>query len=750
MAAATVTADNASDLLDVVIVGFRVSDDAAILAGLQRVFKMDETNGRRLLDNLPNTIARKVPLVRARYLGRALNMIQAEVEVRDQAGKLVELPAEAAAATPRPAAASATRSQSPPPAAEPTPAPAPAPAPSAQGPAGTSQGLGDAVPLKAPAEPTVVSSPNSAPEAAAVAQTAPRVHRGAHITLPQGQPAPGSPDGPTGLPTAPTERPAAPATTATPPHVSLTGQAAPTLLSRADPPQPPQPTVDDYDFGSPAEPANVAAPTAPTDVAAGVAGSPDESTVGAWGDLSIDDPSYILPPPTSGSQIDVSERPDPLATAAASLDGQSGDLVIEAHGAGDSPGLSADAIGLAATAPESLAPELPEAGQDIADPFKDFVDRMPEPPPEDPTAPAGAPAGFMPGSIDLSSDDAGSDMAGPNAVADTDGNLELDSKADDHISLAPSSGASLRGKQPLEVLTDHEQPTSASIDNYRHPVGRSGDIPRGDSPLAPAAHPGYQPSGRPRHDMRPFWATMGEGMMLPFMGTGTAWIIAISLWSACVGGTSILFKILPGVLGSLVAGLATVGLFGSVIAFAADYHRTCMWTVLSNREAPDESPSLERIYGEYLGSGVHFLLFAVVSYSPLIFWTWMQPWDDGGTSTRAFLTSPITIGLVGMPHIYFPMALGTAALGNRTAAIWQIGFGTAALFRVPLEYSFIVAISAGATIFSAAGFIIAGAILEMQGPFFLAAMGFPIAIGCGIQGGLMGHLMRARPEAFEE
>lgn len=851
-------ADQPNDLLDVVIVGFDVDDDGTILAGLGRVFKMDEARGRKLLDNLPSTIARGVPVVRARYLTRALGMIDARVEVRDPEGNVIELPVEPQP-QPKPAPKPAKRAAPPKPQPKPKPkatterAPAPSSPPAPELPA---PGLpetpaaapADAMPSDAPpsvsppvvpppaapsppattpatlGEPTMVSAPGHGQPAAVRGDDLARP-RASRTTLAEGQPLPPV----VSAQLAATERP---------PPLAAEPETTPVLLGEL-----PAPSAPEAPIPAPTLP-NSLDTDADADAGGDLAGaaSKSESMVGAWGGLSTKDPSYISAapggppaPPTPApddpaasaggkdaeprfdalvlggdAAADDAMKPDPLALTApqpsarpeAGADAlalmvpkpggrpKADPLALTApqsaadpfkrpldplaltapNPAGGAPGhadakplgidpmtasevavLTRDEAGLAITAPLEKVRDPSLAGKDLAASFKDFIKRDHDEAPVRVGKPNDAPPGFTHGGLDAPGGGVAA-RAGATPVEGADGNLALGVDGDgDRISLAPrdDTGVSLPGKRPMEVLTDYEQPSSESVQGYRHPVGRSGDIPAGDSPLAPAAHPGYREVERSAHDTRPFWATMGEGMMLPFMGSGTGWIIAISAWSAVVGGVSILFDVIPGMLGAIVGAALTVWLSGSVVAFAADYYRTCVWAVLGHHEAPSEKPSLEHLYGEYLGNSLQYVAFGIIGFLPLIAWSALQAWDDAA-SMRAFVTSPVTLLLLAAPSAYFPMALATAALGNRPSAIWHIGFGVSALMRAPLEYAFILLISMGASVFAATGFVIVGALLEMQGWFFLAALGFPMAIGCGIQGGLMGHLMRAQPETFGE
>jgi hypothetical protein len=81
------------ELLDVRIVAFPTTLQESPVVGLKRVFGIDEVAASRLLGNLPAVVQRGVPLVRAEYFRRALELIGAEVEIRTRGGALVPVPA---------------------------------------------------------------------------------------------------------------------------------------------------------------------------------------------------------------------------------------------------------------------------------------------------------------------------------------------------------------------------------------------------------------------------------------------------------------------------------------------------------------------------------------------------------------------------------------------------------------------------------------------------------------------------------
>ena len=96
-----------ADSFDVVILGFDARAEAP-RARLQQAFGVDGETAERILVQLPATVQRSVPRVRAEYFRRALVRIGAAVEVRDLSGELMPMmpspslppPANAPAAAP--------------------------------------------------------------------------------------------------------------------------------------------------------------------------------------------------------------------------------------------------------------------------------------------------------------------------------------------------------------------------------------------------------------------------------------------------------------------------------------------------------------------------------------------------------------------------------------------------------------------------------------------------------------------------
>lgn len=247
--------------------------------------------------------------------------------------------------------------------------------------------------------------------------------------------------------------------------------------------------------------------------------------------------------------------------------------------------------------------------------------------------------------------------------------------------------------------------------------------------------------------MRTFWAALVDAMILPFTGPGLYWIGAITALSVAVGVLGIFATVVP-ILGAVVMFFANT----CVLAFACDYYRVCMWAPLSGDKTPDRAPEFDptRVMNVYVKSGLHLSLFMLLSQVALLAWVGYHFAQHGLQGVLEALLDPITWLLVLLPYYYWPMGVGLTALSNNFAAIWNLPAGLAAIGRAPLEYTLVVGIGI-ATLFGSIIFMaIFGSMLGIAGDVASGAIGLPLAISHGVQGALMGHLARARPEIFEE
>ena len=95
------------------------------------------------------------------------------------------------------------------------------------------------------------------------------------------------------------------------------------------------------------------------------------------------------------------------------------------------------------------------------------------------------------------------------------------------------------------------------------------------------------------------------------------------------------------------------------------------------------------------------------------------------------------------------MGVGMTAIGNNFAAIWNVPQGVRAIVRLPLEYAVIVFIGVLAFGFSLLCLLLFGQMMGITGLLVSSTFGLPLAISHGVQGALMGHLVRAHADAFE-
>ena len=152
--------------------------------------------------------------------------------------------------------------------------------------------------------------------------------------------------------------------------------------------------------------------------------------------------------------------------------------------------------------------------------------------------------------------------------------------------------------------------------------------------------------------MRSFWEAVPDALMLPFGGPGLYWILAISVWSIAVG---VLFTFMRFAI--FVSIPFVIMLSNSTLAFACDYYRVCAWAPISGEKVIDRKPDFDpvRLFHGYMRSGLHLLLFSIVSQIPGI-WYFIHGLN-GDDGVFGVLIDPITWLLFLLPYFYWPMGV---------------------------------------------------------------------------------------------
>lgn len=259
---------------------------------------------------------------------------------------------------------------------------------------------------------------------------------------------------------------------------------------------------------------------------------------------------------------------------------------------------------------------------------------------------------------------------------------------------------------------------------------------RAVSTSAPPAAP------RPRAPAS-FWEALPRALALPFSGTGGVWIGVIMLGAL---GAAALIALSAGLIA--LAALVALAAYTVVLALACDYFRACFRLAEGGAPALERAPSLApaRVLRTYLKSGAQLTVFALVTGLPLLFVAIARIGD--GATPLDVLGRPSTWALGLLPALLWPGALAMTALQDRFEAIWQLPRVLVLTLRAPAEY--LAAALLGALVFGAALWLalaLASA-LGVTGVLLGAALGPPLALGHGVQGAVMGQLMRARPELF--
>jgi hypothetical protein len=278
------------------------------------------------------------------------------------------------------------------------------------------------------------------------------------------------------------------------------------------------------------------------------------------------------------------------------------------------------------------------------------------------------------------------------------------------------------------------------------PTAAATPAPRGaHSPRMPAPSQPREPDARV-FDTRSFWQSLGDALALPWLGHGPYWVLAIFVWSLfgtllCALAQALGVPHLPIALGALAAL--------SLMGFAADGFRAAFKSVTGGAPHIAQAPSFEpeRIVTRYLLSALHLWLFALVTNLPGVLWYLKQ--TAGGASLTAVLLHPVSWMLAAFPAFYWPAALATAVQHGSFAGVWKVHVGLRAVVTAPVEY--LVGATLGALTFAVicGALWLIGAVLGLPDALFVATLGLPLGLSHLLWGSLLGHMARARPEAFE-
>jgi hypothetical protein len=236
--------------------------------------------------------------------------------------------------------------------------------------------------------------------------------------------------------------------------------------------------------------------------------------------------------------------------------------------------------------------------------------------------------------------------------------------------------------------------------------------------------------------------------MLPVLGQGTAWLVTITLWSIAAGVVAFVASMFGG--GAWLAIAVDAVLLTSLLALCADYHRRCLTVVISGEGSLDSGPDLEpgRVLSEYFRSGFHLTAFVLASQLLLVFWLTRQVTQIDGANPFELFLSPLFWVLAIGPACYWPMALTTASMHGDFAGVWYVPMGLRAIVRAPAEHAAIMVLGSVAFAASWLVSVIIGVASALPAPFFVATIGLPMGLSHGVMGGLSGHLVRARDDAF--
>ncbi|MEY4576002.1 MAG: hypothetical protein RL701_705 [Pseudomonadota bacterium] len=252
------------------------------------------------------------------------------------------------------------------------------------------------------------------------------------------------------------------------------------------------------------------------------------------------------------------------------------------------------------------------------------------------------------------------------------------------------------------------------------------------------------PASEPDRDS--YWEDVPAALLVPFRGSGVAWIASIALWTIVANVLSVLGNFVP------LVGTTFVLLFNTaVLALCADYHRQCLWAVANDDDTIEQGPEFDptRILHGYMRAGVHLTLFLVASQLPLVALLVNEVVAAGELKLGEIMSSRLFWLLAIAPAFYWPMAVTSTSLYGRFQAVWYVPAGVRAIMRAPLEYASIALI--GAVVLGVSWLFCSGIGRLLGLPTILTATlaGVPLAISHGVMGALTGQLLRVYPKLFE-
>jgi len=139
-------------------------------------------------------------------------------------------------------------------------------------------------------------------------------------------------------------------------------------------------------------------------------------------------------------------------------------------------------------------------------------------------------------------------------------------------------------------------------------------------------------------------------------------------------------------------------------------------------------------------------LFALTIGLPLIIWI-IQAFGQGATPVT-LMHEPATWLLALPAGFLWPASITLTALRNNLSAVWNVPQAVASLRRALREYLFVIAVGAVTFGMGLWGVLQLGDAMGLTGVLLTAMFGLPLALSHGLMGALMGHLTRARPQAF--
>jgi hypothetical protein len=168
-----------------------------------------------------------------------------------------------------------------------------------------------------------------------------------------------------------------------------------------------------------------------------------------------------------------------------------------------------------------------------------------------------------------------------------------------------------------------------------------------------------------------------------------------------------------------------------------------------NEDKPGGLPDLSFFIAEYILPGIALALWFLSAHVPL-FWWLRTSWESAELTT--LLVHPLTIALIVVPYLLWPMGLAVATSSGSFLSMWHLPKIVMGIVRAPLHYLVVLVVGAISMLIPAAMIPVLGAGGGSLLATLLIGVGQVVimAYSHAVMGSMMGHLARVKPEVIGE